>query len=175
MSAASVFQRVMGDSFATLPVPIQSVHDARASKVLRGRASVQRGAHWLARLLAPIASLPPTASDIALTVSISADASGETWTRDFGGHRMRSRLWAQGDLLAERLGPITLIFRLIAQDGRIEWRVAGARYVGIPLPASWFSGASATEQLVDGRYSFDVRAALPIVGLLVHYRGWLSE
>lgn len=175
MGAGSLFQRVMAESFATLPPLLQSVHDARPSKVLRGRASVQRGAHWLAILLARIVPLPPSSANAPVIVKISADPGGETWTRNFDDHTMRSRLWADGDLLVERLGPVTLSFRLSANGSRIDWQVAGATCLGIPLPVSWFAGASATEQLVDGRYTFDARAVLPIVGLLIHYRGWLAE
>jgi hypothetical protein len=172
---ASVFQRVLGGSFERLPPLVQHVHDARPTKKLVGRADVERGSHWLVSVLAPIASLPPTAKDISLTVSIDAGDSTETWSRNFSGHVMRSRLWAKGDLLAERLGPITLLFALSVDQARLEWRVAGARYLGVPLPSGWFAGASASEQVVDGRYTFDVRATLPLVGLLVRYRGWLAE
>jgi hypothetical protein len=88
---------------------------------------------------------------------------------------MHSRLSARNSLLAERLGAMTLVFVLKAVAGRIEWRVAGARFLGVPLPTRWFVGACATEALVGGRYTFDVRATLPVVGLLVYYRGWLAE
>jgi len=49
-----------------------------------------------------------------------------------------------------------------------------ARALGVPLPARWFAGVAARESEADGRYCFDVRAALPLAGLLVHYRGWLD-
>lgn len=173
--AASVFQRVLGGSFERLPPQIQRVHDARSTKKLTGRAAVERGPHWLVRTLAPLASLPPAAKDIPLTVTIEARGASETWSRDFNGHAMRSRLWAKQDLLAERLGPITLLFALTVEQGRLEWRVKGAKYLGVPLPANWFQGATATEQVIDGRYTFDVCATLPIVGVLVRYRGWLAE
>jgi hypothetical protein len=179
-SAASVFQRILADSFVDLPVLLQRVHDARPSKHLRGHCAVERGTHWLVRWLAPIASLPPTSDDTALSVSIDVDIGnvnipGEIWTRDFNGHRMQSRLWKQGAFLAERLGPVTLLFALRVEQQRIEWRVGGAKYWRVPLPASWFSGACATEQIVDAHYSFDVRATLPVLGLLIRYRGWLVE
>lgn len=175
MNAPPVFQRVLADAFDKLPPPLQRIHDARATKKLAGRADVERGPHWLVRLLAPVASLPPSARDTPLTVVIEAHGSHEVWSRNFDGHVMRSRLWANGNLLAERLGPVTLLFALTVEQGRLEWRVAGARYLGVPMPASWFKGATATEQLIDGRYTFDVRATLPIVGVLVRYRGWLAE
>jgi hypothetical protein len=122
-----------------------------------------------------MASLPPSVSDVPLRVTIRVDQQGETWARNFGGHRMQSRLWARDSLLAERLGATILLFSLTAVEGRIEWRVVAVRFLGVPLPLSWFAGACATEAIVDGRYTFDVSATLPLVGLLIRYRGWLAE
>jgi len=48
------------------------------------------------------------------------------------------------------------------------------RVLGIPLPAAWFAGVHAREYERDGRYRFDVVATLPLIGLLVHYHGWLE-
>jgi len=172
---ASVFQRVMGRSFGELPALVQRVHDARPSKKFHGLCDVTRGCHWLVKWLAPIAMLPPTGVDVALKVTIDSNARSETWTRDFNGHLMCSSLWAQGELLAERLGLITLLFTLRVEQRRLEWRVVGAKYLGLPLPTNWFAGARATEQMSEGCYVFDVRATLPVVGLLVHYHGRLAE
>jgi hypothetical protein len=122
-----------------------------------------------------MASLPLSGSDVPLSVTIRVDQKGETWARNFGGQRMQSRLWACGSLLAERLGATTLLFTLSAVAGRIEWRVVAVRFLGVPLPVSWFAGACATEAIVNGRYTFDVSATLPLVGLLIRYRGWLAE
>jgi hypothetical protein len=44
----------------------------------------------------------------------------------------------------------------------------------LPLPESWFSRVSAREWAEGDRYHFDVQAALPVAGPLVHYRGWLG-
>jgi hypothetical protein len=164
----------MQDSFSDLPEALRRIHDDR-SKQLHGRCNVERGASWLVRWLAPMMSLPPGGSDVPLTVAIRVDDQGETWTRNFGGHRMQSRLLAHDPLLAERLGATTLLFTLSAVAGRIEWRVVAVRFLGVPLPLSWFAAAAATEAIVDGHYTFDVSATLPLVGLLIRYRGWLGE
>jgi hypothetical protein len=64
-------------------------------------------------------------------------------------------------------------FKLNVETGEIIWRIARVRALGIlPLPTSWFSGVQARESGIGGRYRFDVRAEMPVVGLLVHYRGW---
>lgn len=60
------------------------------------------------------------------------------------------------------------------EDPGLYWRLMRVRALGLPLPASWFSGVRAREFERDGRYHFDVAAQLPLVGLLVRYRGWLD-
>ena len=87
---------------------------------------------------------------------------------------MRSRLWDADGVLCERLGLVTFGFALSARDGAIEWRVVRVRALGLPLPARWFGAVAAREFEQNDRYHFDVRAALPLAGLLVHYRGWLD-
>ena len=41
-------------------------------------------------------------------------------------------------------------------------------------PARWFTGVGARESADGEHYAFDVWASLPLVGLLVHYTGWLD-
>lgn len=87
---------------------------------------------------------------------------------------MHSRLVARGGLLEERLGPTTMCFALEAARGTIAWRLAAVRVLGVPMPLAWFSGVNASESLDGARYRFDVRAHLPVVGLLVSYSGTLD-
>ena len=138
-----------------------------------GEVQVDRGASWLARLCAWVTRLPPAGLG-PIAVDIDAAPQREQWTRHVAGHAMRSRLWAADGLLCERLGAVTFGFRLSVEGGQIVWRVARVRALGvIPLPASAFSAVSAREGERDGKYTFDVVAALPLAGPLVHYRGWL--
>jgi hypothetical protein len=83
-------------------------------------------------------------------------------------------MWASDGLLCERLGLVTFAFALAVADGILTWQVRRVRALGVPLPARWFEGVRACESEVAGRYHFDVRASLPLAGMLVHYRGWLD-
>ncbi len=87
---------------------------------------------------------------------------------------MRSRLWLADGLLCERLGLVTFGFRLGVEQGSLTWRVARVRALGVPLPPSMFTQVLAHEGEADGSYTFNVQAALTMIGLLVHYRGWLN-
>ena len=65
-------------------------------------------------------------------------------------------------------------FVLHTWDGTIFWNVTGARLLGVlPLPAALFRDIRCSEREVDGRYVFDVEAALPLAGHVVRYHGWL--
>ena len=75
---------------------------------------------------------------------------------------------------ASNWGLVRFGFRLRVRDGGIEWTVERVRALGVPLPARWFSGVRARESAQGERYAFDVQAALPVIGPLVHYRGWLD-
>jgi hypothetical protein len=168
-----LFCRLLGESFATLAPRVRALHLREGTCRYRGIVEVERGRGVLARLCAYATRLPP-AGHGPIEVEIAADAEGECWTRRVRGHVMRSRLWGRDGLLNERLGLVTFEFRIDAHDGAIEWTVVRVRALGLPLPVRWFEGVAARESEVDDRYHFDVRAALPLVGLLVRYQGWLD-
>ena len=182
MVAASVHAQVLGSSFDRLPALLRGVHDTRARKEFSGRCSIESGRSWLARAIQLFASLPRRShADVAVHVVIERSERGEiserreTWTRRFGEHRMQSVIRAGRGALEECFGPIVLTFELSAEPDRIVWTLAGARFLFLPLPAAWFAGCCAFETIVDGRYWFDARAHIAGIGLLVHYKGWLTE
>jgi hypothetical protein len=170
-----LFHQLLDDGFNQLPQPIRYLHNGQ-SKVLNGRCNVLRGTGVLSRLFAWATSLPPAGDDQPIEVSIECNHHGEVWTRRFGNRRMTSYLSAQGTTLVEYLGPTRFKF-MLAYDATtqvINWRLINVRAMGIPLPVSWFDAVTASESVNNGRYGFDVAAALPIVGLLVKYKGWLD-
>jgi hypothetical protein len=172
---STLFAGLLGDAaFSTLSPRVQALHLAGGTRSYRGQADVERGAGLLARLCGSVTAQPPAATGVALEVEIASSAGGERWTRNFGGHPMRSTMWAENGMLCERLGLVTFAFALSVDDGALVWRVRRVRALGVPLPAGWFDGVRARESEIDGRYHFDVEARLPLAGLLVHYRGWID-
>lgn len=180
MSAADalppMFRRVLRGHLDQTPACVRRLHGGAARAVYRGEVVVERGHGRLARLFAWATSLPPAGTG-PIEVEISARGGGERWVRRIGGREMRSRLQAFSFswLLWEWLGPVVFGFDLRVEDGAIVWRVGALRLFGLlPLPARWFRGVHCRESGVGDRYRFDVRAELPGIGLLVHYRGWLA-
>jgi Domain of unknown function (DUF4166) len=169
-----LFKDILRGAFDRLPQCVSALHRRQGRHTYRGEVEVDRGRNVLALLCAWATALPP-AGKAPIDVEIVADGGRERWTRRVGRHAMRSQLWTDGELLCERLGLVVFGFRLSVEGGEIVWRTVRVRVFGfVPLPPSCFAGVQARESGVGGRYRFEVRAELPIVGLLVHYRGWLE-
>lgn len=171
----TLFQQALGAAFFNLAEPLRRLHGMRGTARYAGIATIERGRNPLARLCARVAGLPKAMRDAPTTVDFVVDAKGETWRRDFGGTRMQSRLAFKDGLLRERLGPLQFRHVLHASDGAIWWQVVGVRLFGlVPLPAGWFDGVRCRERALEGRYEFLVEAALPLVGRIIRYEGWLE-
>jgi hypothetical protein len=170
---SALFAQLLGVAFDTLAPRVRELHLRTGLHTCRGEVEVERGRGVLATLCIRATRLPPSGRG-PLVVEILVDNGRERWTRHIGGHAMRSQLWADDGLLSERLGLVTFGFRLRAREGAIEWQVERVRVLGVPLPARWFAQVGAREYEHAGRYHFDVRAALPLVGPLLRYRGWLG-
>lgn len=169
----TLYAELLGDTLATLPAPLRVIHERSGAAHYRGEVEVRTGTGRIARCFAAAARLPPSYRG-PIEVEIVAEGASECWTRHFGKHAMRSRLRARARRLRERLGWVRFAFALEVVEATIRWRVIGVRAAGLPLPSAWFARVIAVESAQGGRYCFDVRADLPGIGLLVHYRGWLD-
>lgn len=173
--AESVFRAVLGDAFDALPPAVRALHSVDGHARFVGRAGIHRGTHPLAVLCAICTRLPPSGDDVAVMIDFEADAGGETWRRQFDRARMTSHLRAQDGVLVERLGLLQFRFALSVHDGAVRWRTVGARLLGVlPLPTAWFAQVRCIESERNGRYHFLAEAALPLIGRVMRYEGWLA-
>jgi hypothetical protein len=174
----TLFARVLGSTFATLPDAIQNAHHVDDVLVLEGRASVEGAKTLLARAIARLIGFPRGGHDIPVSVTMRAVGGGEEWIRVFGRARFRTRLTSVDGFprrLIERFGPCTFSLRLTARPDRLDYAVTSGRIGFVPLPSFLIPRTVATERVDDaGRFQFDVPIALPGLGLLVHYNGWLT-
>jgi hypothetical protein len=171
------FARAVGETaWATLPEQVRSFHDAAAAPVWTGVADVDRGRHPLSRLVGRIVGLPAAARQIGVRVTIERERDGEErWTRTFGHESFHSTLSQGRDArIEERFGPLVVVLGLEVERGTLRYPVAGCRLLGVPLPRMLWPKSEAFETVDEaGRFRFDVRLSLPLVGFLAHYRGWL--
>jgi hypothetical protein len=104
---------------------------------------------------------------------------GEVWTRRIGGRAMRSRQFIgvrrPSGWIVEQFGPFAFDLELLAADGRLDLQMRGMRCWGLPTPRFLWPHIAASESEKDGRFRFDVKVALPLIGRLAHYRGWLTD
>ena len=176
MNGGPLYRRVLGADFDNLPSAVKALHDNPGRVVAVGSCEVTRGGNPLARLMASLYGFPPAGEDVPLRVVVEVAGGFERWSRDFGGHRLRS---VQGEvagrpgLIFERFGPGRFTIDPQPSEQGLSFALKGARILGIPLPRFLWPAIVGDETRVEGRYNFDVAIALPLVGLLVSYRGEL--
>ncbi|MCU0760652.1 MAG: DUF4166 domain-containing protein [Steroidobacteraceae bacterium] len=179
-TTGSLHSRLLDGLWAQLPAAVRDVHRRRPMRLL-GHATVLRGSGWMSRLGGYVSGLPTPGHDLVLRVTLEASSHAvagkptERWERRFGGSApMISHLHVEGDRLVEVVGVVHLAFRLVAMPSGLRWDACGGRLWGwLPMPRAWLAGITASESAVDGSYAFGVRVDLPLVGLVVDYRGSL--
>ena len=172
---APLYRRLLGERFEQLPARVRELHDVTDTSVWAGRADVERGRSTLNRMVATLFGLPPAGQDQTLRVTFEVAGDREIWSRAFGDAVFRSVQYEHGGLLRERVGPSTFVFRWTRQEMGWRWKLQGVRFLGVPLPRFMSPSVCTFESERDGRYHFEVEAALPLLGRLVRYVGWLSR
>jgi hypothetical protein len=173
----SLFELACGDDgYRQLPGALKAFHDADGPSVWTGKADIDASSSLFGRLISTLFGFPPSGCNVAVTVTVDRRGGDEIWTRDFAGRRFASHLATEGrNIVSERFGPFTILLRVKARGGEIEMPVVGWRIGPVKLPLA-LAPKSETREFAgdDGRFHFDVGIALPLVGLLAHYRGWLE-
>lgn len=173
---APIFPKVLGAGFARLPQTIRQTHLTLDRSHWRGRASVQRGAGLWPAFLALLFRFPPAAPDVAVHVTKTVTAKGETWQRRFGTRSFTSHLRATPQGMTERFGPFTFTLGLVVQEGKLTYPVTAGRFGPLPLPRWALPRSDTHESAVNGRFHFDVALKAPLTGhLIVRYQGWLTQ
>lgn len=170
---ALLYERVMGDRFAQLPPEVCAIHDIFRDGGATGEAQVIGAANPVAACVARIVGFPKPGHH-RLHVHFQEAEGSETWTRDFSGRRFRSHLSQRNGWLVERFGPLRFAFDLPSDDQGLSMVMQRWWLGPLPLPKWLAPRSSAREWTEGGRFHFDVPIALPLIGQLVHYRGWLE-
>jgi len=112
-------------------------------------------------------------------MTVTPDAAGETWVREFGisafqshhslGRGRRSRL------ITEKFGPISIHMAILEEGGKMRIETQGWSIFGVPLPKILRPGGNVYETQDDlGRFVFHVDLVAPLFGRLCKYEGWLA-
>jgi hypothetical protein len=173
-----LYRRLLGEAWEILPAPIRAMHDVAGSLTVEGKASVERGRHWLARAVAGIVGFPQAGANVPVSVTFRAGNGREHWQRTFAGRSFTS-IQEEGRgrsarLLVERFGPFAFGMALVLEGGRLRLLMRHWSFMGIPLPRVLAPKVYSFESAEADRFRFHVEIALPVLGLIVAYRGFLA-
>jgi len=177
-SIMSPFQSILGTGFAQLPEPVRRLHGLTQYAATAGRAEITAARNPFAWLLCRLAGLPRPGSDVPVTVGFHLDQEGgEYWRRRFAARRyastMRAGQGANAGLLVERFWPFIYCHRLTASPEGVAWLLVKWRLLGIPLPRWTLPTVNCFESGDGERFVFDIDVVFPLIGPVIHYRGWL--
>lgn len=173
MNTSSMYHAVMGEAFNRLAVPVRQFHTFAGRHEFVGEVQVSAPVSLPARLIAILLGAPLEAAQGRIRFQLLAEPGVETWTRYFPGRTMRSTLTKAGDRVVERLGVSRLSFELLEVDGALEMRLEKLHFLGIPCPGWLMPTVMACETGGAQKLQFQVRASVPLVGMVAGYVGYL--
>ena len=175
MTPEPLYRRILGERYDLLPEPLRHMHDVTGRQSAAGVASVERGQGPAARLIAWTFRFPRAGTDVPVTVDLIARNGGEVWERRFAGKKMVSvQEEGHAGLLIERFGPLAFSMTVTVEGGRLSLDVREGWVLGLPLPGILLPRITAFEHDEGDRFNFHVDLALPVIGRLVRYIGWLE-
>lgn len=172
-----LYRRLLGSAWHDLPPAVAALHGSTVSQLFNGRAQVERGRNWLARITAAFVGFPAQGVDVPVAVHFDRRQGRELWTRSFAGKSFKSLqsagTGADENLLIESFGPFRVLIALVPRDGRLLLVIRGWRFLGCPLPLFLAPGGETYEEERDGLFRFHVDITSPMTGRIVLYTGWL--
>jgi hypothetical protein len=177
---APTYPSILGSAFETLPPLLQDLHQPGPRSQWAGRATVSAATGPLPRLIARLFGFPATGGDVPVTVTFTTDASGtETWARDFDGRVLRSTQ-SKGQsrnahLIEERFGPLRFGLAVVWDQDRLRIIPRRWSFLGLPLPGFLMPKGDSFERQEEDRFRFHVEVAVPLIGPVVTYDGWLRR
>lgn len=180
MIAQTLFQRLLGTDFQRLPAPVRDLHGLSEAAFTTGKADITTADNPVTKLLCWVAGLPRPGRDVPVTVAFHPDGQGrEWWERHFASRRYASTMAAgtgnDEGLLIEYFGPFRLVTKLTPGEHGLAWSLVRWRFLGVPLPRWSAPTIECLESGQGNRFVFDIRVSFPLVGHVIHYRGWLER
>lgn len=172
------YEKIMGDAYAEFHPAIADLHRTDNGRIFTGACTVTRGRNPLSHLVAMVVGFPKSGVDVPVSVTVTPDAKGELWTRDFAGKTFSSHhsmgVGRHSRLITERFGPLAIHMAILTENGDLRIKTQAWSILGIPLPKFLKPGGDVFEtQDEKGRFVFHVDLRAPLFGRLCKYEGWL--
>lgn len=180
MSSHTLFRAALGDRWPKLHPAVQGLHVGGLEVSFMGQATIKHGEGFIAGVVCWAFGFPPASDNIPVKVIKVRRQTHEEWSRRFGDHLFRSICLPSHRPyhVRESVGLMTFEQELSLAEGGIQLIPRRAWCLGLPLPFALLPSVDAYEGIDNGRFTFDIRLAMPtwVPGgnqLLVHYKGWL--
>ena len=176
----SPFQQLLGSEFAILPEPVRRLHSLAADAGTEGRSDIVAAKGFWPWLICRLAGFPAPGLDVPVTVAFHTDGQGgEFWRRRFAGRRYQSGFSVgngrYAGLLCERFFGLVFFHRLTPSAQGLRWDLVAWRLLCVPLPRRLLPPTICLESGDGDRFVFDIDVKFPLIGQLIHYRGWLAQ
>jgi hypothetical protein len=170
----SLYRRVLGSRFETLPDVLKRFHDEASGGRARGRFRVERGRGRLRNLVASLSGFPHAGEDVPVALEVEVKGNRERWNRRFPGKTFTTWQWADGELLMERVGSIVFSSSLEIDGPVLRYPFRRAWLLGLPLPRRLSPHVVGWVCAGDRGWQVVVHISVPFLGELVHYEGWVE-
>ncbi len=161
--SASLYRDIVGSAaWDSLPRAIHEMHERGGDGTL---VVTSRG---VARLLS-LLGYAPSPGGAAVTLRIERTENGERWVRTFNDEVFATAQTAKRGLIAERFGPIELLFRVSARNLALRFEAAGVRLLGIALPRLLQPRMEASERVEGSRVHVSIS-----IGKAFRYTGFIT-
>lgn len=172
--APSLYRRILGERFDSLPEVLRRFHDTPRGGRARGMLQVERSGGWRASAVASFMGLPEAGTNISTVVEVKVEGDRERWVRRFGERRVETIQWMHDGLLMESFGATTFSNVLTIEDLCLRYDFRRAWFAGILLPRRFAPFVDGRVYAGDGGWRVVVCVSAPLLGDLVHYEGWVE-
>ncbi len=178
--AGGLYASVTRGRIDDLPTAVRRFHYSDSGVRAVGAFDVKHGTSPLARVVAIMLRLPAEGRSRAVVATITRRGGIEEWRRSIGGRTLRTQQQRSGSLLAERMGPFELLFRIEIEGGALVFTTEGAaiRFAMLRLPLLPLFRPRVSARVTSATGSgmvVEVAVALPFVGTLLSYHGTIEE
>jgi hypothetical protein len=167
----TLYRRLLGGAFDTLPAVLRCFHEQEAGGSARLVFHVSHGDAWLCRAAAKIARLPEPGAEVRGCLRVVVEGERERWVREMDGRRIETLQWHADGRLVEATGLLRLGFEVTGDADGLRFRSVRGWLGGLPLLPPLLPKVTASIVGQRAGWWVTVRVELPVLGLLMQYEG----